>query len=81
MFVQRSVLSEGLSTSSTRVRFFSRVNSHMVRQMLLLHERLWTVLAFVGFVATVDHFMSPQTKQRTEVLSAGVKGVKLFFLQ
>ena len=77
MFAQRSVLSEGLSASSTRVRFFSRVNSNMVRQMLLLHKRLWTVLPFVGFVATVDHFMSPQTKRRTEILSTGLTGVKL----
>ena len=71
--------SEGLSARSTRVRFFSRVHSHMVRQMLLLHECRWTVLAFVGFVAPVDHFMSPQTKRRTEALSAGVTGVKLVF--
>ena len=47
--------------------------------MLLLHERLWTVFAFVGFVAPVDHFMSPQTKRRTEALSTGVTGVKLVF--
>ena len=78
--MQRSVLSEGLSASSTRVWFFSRVNSHILCQMLFLHERLWTVLAFVGFVAPVDHFISPQTKRRTEALSAGVTGVKPGFL-
>ena len=76
MFVQRSVLSEGLSASSTRVWFFTRVNSNMARQMLLLQERLWTVLSIVRFVATVDNFMSPQTKRRTEVLSTGLICVK-----